>query len=545
MLILVRTHTIKMHILKWLIDNTLDRVVLTAPDFKAAGEPWNSGRPFEAYLDASDEAWCIVLCQLATAAGTPRPVGMVCRSFPEPASRWSAFEREYCAFKEGYEAISKWVEGFSLFMFFDHKNIRRAESVLATRRAAKKLVNWIADTQHILANVTRAWIEGKSDILADAGSRLDWKGNVARQLPIPGQSIHDMVRMFFTSPVELEKRAAARRREMDIPEWLPCGIEGDPNIPRDSSVCVGPLSNEGPRLTGKQDFTADVRLEQVEEQQALLLPQHGIPAVSSKAATSRKSLDISIRQPELPSITESVFDSTDNKDLAHHCGEVVGARSKSKGSRSDPAYGSQHGSPAVNDNFHSGQDSSGYRDVTAPLAIKDSSSYEPVSPFQAATKRQTHSTSGTPVRQVRRRNAIPEGIPESGYGNTNTTAQFLGGNSSSNQPFSSELAGELNLPIEEMLKLYFQIHHRQFRTCRLSFTKTTMFRYIRFWIEGIPVTVDTKEFTRSPDQIQCICESLLNHLHIGQDCTSQARFVFCLHSTVRRLKTVLVLVEQL
>ena len=56
-------------------------------------------------------------------------------------------------------------------MFFDRKNIERAESVLSTRRAAKKLVNWIADTQHILANVTRVWIEGKTNIIADAGSR--------------------------------------------------------------------------------------------------------------------------------------------------------------------------------------------------------------------------------------------------------------------------------------------------------------------------------------------------------------------------------------
>ena len=66
-------------------------------------------------------------------------------------------------------------------MFFDHKNIERAESVLASRRASKKLVNWIANAQDLLATVVRVWIDGKNNILGDSPSRARWE-DVGRML---------------------------------------------------------------------------------------------------------------------------------------------------------------------------------------------------------------------------------------------------------------------------------------------------------------------------------------------------------------------------
>ena len=90
-------------------------------------------------------------------AQAPKVIAIVSKGFTDEATRWSAFEREFFAFKEGYDAIRKWVEGFQLFMFFDHKNIERAESVLESRRVSKKLVNWIADTQEILDTVVREY----------------------------------------------------------------------------------------------------------------------------------------------------------------------------------------------------------------------------------------------------------------------------------------------------------------------------------------------------------------------------------------------------
>ena len=83
------------------------------------------------------------------------------------------------------------------------------------RRAAKKLVNWIADTQELLANVVRIWIDGKLNVLADAGSRAPWETSVVKHTPIPDKPIRDTIRMFFTAPDELEKEVAARYAELD------------------------------------------------------------------------------------------------------------------------------------------------------------------------------------------------------------------------------------------------------------------------------------------------------------------------------------------
>ena len=40
---------------KWLIDLIIDKCVIVNPDWEAAARPWQSGRPFEAFLDASDD----------------------------------------------------------------------------------------------------------------------------------------------------------------------------------------------------------------------------------------------------------------------------------------------------------------------------------------------------------------------------------------------------------------------------------------------------------------------------------------------------------
>ena len=226
----------------WLKSIILENCVLVLPDFVAASRPWHSGRPFEAFLDASDESWCVALCQRSEPAGCPRIIAFICKSFTDEATRWSAFEREYYCFKEGYAAISKYVTGFTLFMYFDHKNIERAESVLTSRRASKKLVNWIADTQHILANVVRLWIDGKNNILADCGSRLPWHTSVSKHLPVPAGPIRDVIRLLFTHPHELEKLVQGKANEMGLGAWQPA-------LPTDASS-IDPersTAHEGPR----------------------------------------------------------------------------------------------------------------------------------------------------------------------------------------------------------------------------------------------------------------------------------------------------------
>ena len=203
----------------WLMNQTLEHCILVVPDWNAAAEPWLSGRPFEGYGDASDLSWCIVLCQRDKPDGTPRIIAFVCKTFSDEATRWSAFEREFYCFKEGYAAIAKYVEGFPLFMYFDHKNVERAEAVLKSRRASKKLVNWVADCQHILFTVVRIWIDGKNNILADAGSRASWENALVKHMPIPNQPILETIRLFFRHPNELEEAVEVRRKEMDTEPW--------------------------------------------------------------------------------------------------------------------------------------------------------------------------------------------------------------------------------------------------------------------------------------------------------------------------------------
>lgn len=118
----------------WLCKRTLENVVLTSPDFSAAAEPWKTGRPFEAWLDVSDIAWCVCLTQRDVAGGTTRIIAMISKSFVDEATRWSAFEREFYCFKEGYHAIAEHVAGFTLFVYFDH-TIRTS----STQRASLNL----------------------------------------------------------------------------------------------------------------------------------------------------------------------------------------------------------------------------------------------------------------------------------------------------------------------------------------------------------------------------------------------------------------------
>ena len=188
----------------WLQDMVLEKCVLVLRYFVAALRPWHSGCPFKAPLDTSDESWCVALRQRSKPAGCPRITAFICQSFTDEATRWPVFEREFYCFKKENAAIPKYVARFVLFMHEDgHNNIERAESVLTSRRARKKSVNWVADTQHSLANAVRLWIDGKNNVLADCGSRLPWHTSVSNHLPVPSGPIRDRIRLLFTHPHEL------------------------------------------------------------------------------------------------------------------------------------------------------------------------------------------------------------------------------------------------------------------------------------------------------------------------------------------------------
>ena len=57
--------------------------------------------------------------------------------------------------KEGYASIAKYVTGFTVLVYFDHTNVRRAEICLKFRKASKQLFKRVADSQYLLSNVVR------------------------------------------------------------------------------------------------------------------------------------------------------------------------------------------------------------------------------------------------------------------------------------------------------------------------------------------------------------------------------------------------------
>lgn len=210
---------------EWLLEVVVEKAVMRAPNWLGAARPWKSGCPFILFIDASDKAWCAALTQPREAGGPPMLIGFVCRAFADVARRWSAFERELFGFRGGYLAVARWVEGFPLFFMFDHKNVERAESVFKSRRAAKKLLAWVADSQVMLQRCFRIWIDGKSNVLSDAGSRGPWASVVAKRLPLPLQPVLDTIRDMFSDPTALGTKVQARNKEMSLPPWKPCSFE--------------------------------------------------------------------------------------------------------------------------------------------------------------------------------------------------------------------------------------------------------------------------------------------------------------------------------
>ena len=105
-------------------------------------------------------------------------------------------------------------------MYFDYQNIERAEICLKSRRANKKLLDWVADSQELLANVVRVWIDGKFNVLPDVGSRLSWESALVKHLPVPHGPLLELVRKLFTSPDELAKEVASRYHESGVGPWV-------------------------------------------------------------------------------------------------------------------------------------------------------------------------------------------------------------------------------------------------------------------------------------------------------------------------------------
>ena len=90
-------------------------------DYIAAADPSNSGRPLEAFIDASDIGWGLTLTQRQTPGGLHVPVAVYNRSWTATEQAWSTFERELAGLREGLAAINHLSKGFLVIAYTDHQ----------------------------------------------------------------------------------------------------------------------------------------------------------------------------------------------------------------------------------------------------------------------------------------------------------------------------------------------------------------------------------------------------------------------------------------
>ena len=123
---------------------------------------------------------------------------MICKGFKDVEVRWSAMERELYALWRGVVEHEKFIKGFKVYVYIDHKNNLYTEAQLDNRRRSKKMSNWALELQAF--NIMRIWIRGETNILADAPSRAPADDKVVRNLPVPNMEVKDLLRYMYQEP---------------------------------------------------------------------------------------------------------------------------------------------------------------------------------------------------------------------------------------------------------------------------------------------------------------------------------------------------------
>merc|ERR1712235_63067 len=103
------------------------------------------------------------LCQSEKAHGTPRPIAVLSKSFDSAQQNWTPMEREMHALYEGAIWAQKYVKGFKVFVFTDHKNNTYRTRIQPTRRVSKKLLRICIEME--ILNMERVYIAGDDNIL--------------------------------------------------------------------------------------------------------------------------------------------------------------------------------------------------------------------------------------------------------------------------------------------------------------------------------------------------------------------------------------------
>ena len=138
-------------------------------------------------------------------------------------------ERELYALWQGVIGVDGCIKGFHTIVYMDHKNNLYSEAQLDNRRRSKKMSNWALELQQY--NISRVWIRGEANILADAPSRAPWEAEMARHLPIPDLPLRELIRQMYTSPEAWSKLVHDRSKKLNLDEWQELEMELHPHAP--------------------------------------------------------------------------------------------------------------------------------------------------------------------------------------------------------------------------------------------------------------------------------------------------------------------------
>ena len=187
---------------------------LVNPDFTAASNYMETGRPFLLFVDASDYGYAGVLAQQAEIHGVARPIAVLSKSFDETQQRWTAMERELHALYEVAMWSQKYAKSFKIFCFTDHKNNTFRSKIQPTRRVSKKLLKMCIELEPL--GIERVYLAGDANILGDAPSRAPADRALARNLPVPLGAIRDTIHRMFWAPDEVAGDTKKRLQELGI-----------------------------------------------------------------------------------------------------------------------------------------------------------------------------------------------------------------------------------------------------------------------------------------------------------------------------------------
>jgi hypothetical protein len=166
-------------------------------------------------------------------------------------------EREVYALWKGVTHMDRFTKGFLVYCYTDHKNNTFVESLLENRRRSKKLTGWALELAEY--RIARVWIRGGANILGDAPSRAPWEVEVAKHLPVPNQSVKELIRMMYTTPEELEALYESRANEMGLGDTMQA-------IPRESRYEID-------RTPDRDDSLSETRAELQTENKGVPLPK--------------------------------------------------------------------------------------------------------------------------------------------------------------------------------------------------------------------------------------------------------------------------------